>query len=359
MAKDYRWVKIQRIKNRKREKKVATRVSRVGETIQANCGMMMTIIEDFGYSNLTIQFADGIIVYKKDYHNFLLGKIGRPRNSHLGEETMMNCGCKAKIVRYKNTHDMDVLFDDGFLKTGCNYHNFVRGKINNPNSHARYSFSFKESIFLYYLSPLGFQKHSPEYFSKFSDTWGKKEIDMFNEELKLGIEYDGWYWHRERKIDDENKDLFCYDLGISLIRLRESYRGKRLPNLSSGVSYCIDVDGQGFVDVERAIRDIVLHINTYYGKNFVVDVDVFRDLDDIKKFYASFIKHRQSSRVGETIIANNGQKMTIIEYYSSMDITVRFEDGVVVYNKRYERFCLGKIGNPNIKRVCHKNNKSA
>lgn len=55
--------------------------------------------------------------------------------------------------------------------------------------------------------------------------------------------------------------------------------------------------------------------------------------------------------VGETRIANNGQKMTIIAAKNSYDINIRFEDGTEVYNKKYEDFSKGCIGNPNFKSV--------
>ena len=52
-------------------------------------------------------------------------------------------------------------------------------------------------------------------------------------------------------------------------------------------------------------------------------------------------------RIGETAVATNGQKMTIIAYRGNNDMDVRFEDGYVAYNKRYDAFREGKIGNPN------------
>ena len=51
--------------------------------------------------------------------------------------------------------------------------------------------------------------------------------------------------------------------------------------------------------------------------------------------------------VGETNKATNGQVMTIIEYRSSTDIDVQFEDGTVIRHKTYDSFKLGNIKNPN------------
>ncbi|MGL5689410.1 MAG: hypothetical protein ACRDD8_01210 [Bacteroidales bacterium] len=52
------------------------------------------------------------------------------------------------------------------------------------------------------------------------------------------------------------------------------------------------------------------------------------------------------SRVGMSITANNGQKMTIIEYRKHNDIDVEFEDGGVAKHKRFSEFKEGSIKNP-------------
>lgn len=56
-----------------------------------------------------------------------------------------------------------------------------------------------------------------------------------------------------------------------------------------------------------------------------------------------------AARVGMTNIANNGLKMTIIEYHSSADVDIKFEDGVVVEHKRFECFLIGSIKHPTVK----------
>ena len=43
-------------------------------------------------------------------------------------------------------------------------------------------------------------------------------------------------------------------------------------------------------------------------------------------------------RLGEKRTANNGLVMTIVEYNSSMNISVQFETGEIVRNKTYSNF---------------------
>ena len=51
-------------------------------------------------------------------------------------------------------------------------------------------------------------------------------------------------------------------------------------------------------------------------------------------------------RTGEINIAKNGLEMTIIEYYNSKNITVKFSDGIIVYNKEYNAFKKGTVKHP-------------
>lgn len=54
-------------------------------------------------------------------------------------------------------------------------------------------------------------------------------------------------------------------------------------------------------------------------------------------------------RTGETNIAKNGLKMTIIAYRGCNDIDIKFEDDIIVYNKHYDCFKRGEIRHPSKK----------
>lgn len=50
------------------------------------------------------------------------------------------------------------------------------------------------------------------------------ELDIYIPSLKLGVEYDGDYWHSLPKMVemDKRKNQECYRKGIKLIRIKES-----------------------------------------------------------------------------------------------------------------------------------------
>lgn len=110
---------------------------RTNETRRMNCGLMATIIVYRSFRDIDIQFEDGEIVEHKDYASFKDGlilhpKIGRTykhQGEHVNEEKRMRNGHIAKIVRYRCTDDMDVLFDNGVLRKQVKLKSFRTGSI--------------------------------------------------------------------------------------------------------------------------------------------------------------------------------------------------------------------------------------
>ena len=79
------------------------------------------------------------------------------------------------------------------------------------------------------------------------------------------------------------------------------------------------------------------------SKDLVIkDGNVNVPINNSPKVYGKF-------RVGKESIASNGLKMKIISYRSAQDIDIKFEDGTIVKNKRYQDFQKGNIKNPSVK----------
>lgn len=80
--------------------------------------------------------------------------------------------------------------------------------------------SFPEQALFYYI-----HKCLPDVVSGESDILKEYqfEIDIYIPKLKIGIEYDGFRWHKSKmNIERDNrKDLACKEKGITLIRVRE------------------------------------------------------------------------------------------------------------------------------------------
>lgn len=55
----------------------------------------------------------------------------------------------------------------------------------------------------------------------------------------------------------------------------------------------------------------------------------------------------KNNKIGQTKIANNGQRMTIISYRNKNDLDIQFEDGTIVKHKTFTSFRKGETNNPN------------
>lgn len=115
---------------------------RIGEKNIANNGMQMTIIAYRNSTDIDIQFDDDIIVYNKTYNSFKKGTIRHPvvKSKHkntlsnrIGETSIATNGMKMTIIKYRQTEDMDIKFEDNVIVTHKAYREFKNGNIAHPN----------------------------------------------------------------------------------------------------------------------------------------------------------------------------------------------------------------------------------
>lgn len=105
--------------------------NKIGETRLMNCGQYAKIIKYEGCNNIDVEFEDGYVAYNKGYSHFKNGRIKSrlSESNRLGEEKIMNCGLKAKIIQYVNSQDIDVEFEDGFIREHQCYCHFNNGRL--------------------------------------------------------------------------------------------------------------------------------------------------------------------------------------------------------------------------------------
>ena len=113
---------------------------RVGETKIMNNGRLAKIIKYNSYQDIDVQFEDGEIRHGVSYSYFQNGSIAHPNetvvskvNNRVGETKIMNCGMNATIINYKNSHDIDVQFEDGEIRHSVQYRDFRSGILVHPN----------------------------------------------------------------------------------------------------------------------------------------------------------------------------------------------------------------------------------
>jgi len=106
------------------------------------------------------------------------------------------------------------------------------------------------------------------------------EIDIFIPSINLGIEYDGFHWHKDKEDKDLKKNIFALSKNINLIRVREEplkYLSENDIKVSSDFFNKNDFDKilkkiSPFID-----KNLRKKINIYFDKENFVNEDLFKE----------------------------------------------------------------------------------
>lgn len=112
--------------------------SRVGERRKMNNGLYATVIKYRNSKDIDVQFDDGVVVRHKYYHTYLHGSVGHPnisnhKKSYVGVTRVMNNGMLATVIRSDGSQDVDIQFEDGIVLEHREISSFMRGEVAHPN----------------------------------------------------------------------------------------------------------------------------------------------------------------------------------------------------------------------------------
>lgn len=174
-------------------------------------------------------------------------------------------------------------------------------------SKRKFGTSFHEQAIFYYCNKL-FNNIKNRYRTVINNI--NTEIDVFFPDLNLGIEYDGYFWHKDKESADIEKTKRINSKNIYLIRVRE--KGLReISNTMTRTLFC-DYGDFGF---ETTINSIFLLIKDLY-KNKLTDSDKI-NLEKFKltedEFDCDKIKILNQYRTN--YITNNLTKTCLIKYW--------------------------------------------
>lgn len=136
-----------------------------------------------------------------------------------------------------------------------------------PKCNFHLSTSFPEQAIFFYLSKVTTAE------SRF--TIQKTEIDVYLPELKVGIEYNGRYYHSTRKKQDADKRKKCLEMGIRLITVNEGEEEYEDEDVL-GYKY-VNAD---YINLKETILRIADMLNLKHP-----DIDIARDRSVIKSGY--------------------------------------------------------------------------
>lgn len=151
--------------------------------------------------------------------------------------------------------------------------------------------SFPEQAVFFY-----FQKMTVTYNRYLLDP--KTEIDIYLPQYKIGIEYDGAYFHKSEKAEqrETRKQNKLNEMGITLIRVRE-FEGRPY-------EYAIQVkQGANDKELSEAIQKLLALVTRLTHYSFEIDVDVGRDRYDIYEQYIQNEKENSLAVLNSTLAA--------------------------------------------------------
>ena len=118
------------------------------------------------------------------------------------------------------------------------------------------------------------------------------ELDMYSEEHRTAIEYDGYMWHKKKgDIHKDNmKDVLCKEKGIKLIRIRE----EGLPKTDSAINYFVSTS---YELLDQPLRDI---FKDELGVP-EISIDIKRDCIEIQDYYLNLESVAINRRISELV----------------------------------------------------------
>lgn len=340
-------------------------------------GQEMVIIEYLNSRDMTVQFEDGGIAQHVKISDFETGTVANPKRNYeskaivkhrkerVGKIILATNGQRMIIKKYYSASNITIQFEGengmftGPISYGETYTNFKKGRIFNPYKKENIAFNQKivDLIPLKYINKQGYTKDKQRL--KIININTLKDIDLITEKglILKNRTYTAFKRGTIRIKDSDylDKEKYMQDL-LNKIETREKYLGleKHLDN--------------GDIHVITEIKNIndikVLNLKGRCAKHQTVE--------NFKKGLANSAfksnKNNQSQkeklkllakkRIGEKVILKNGVETKIINYRSSVDIDVQFNDTKnIKYHATYSDFKRKNIKDPSRKRTSSKNKR--
>lgn len=274
-------------------RQVKNKNSRIGEIGLSKNDEKIKITEYFNRKNITVEFEDGTIVKNCAYSKFQSKKICKPvdmAKKRVGETNMASNGQKMEIIEYNGCNDIKIRFEDGTIVKET-YANFKLGYVKNPN----YKKSKKVKI----------KKVKPV------KVVVKKEKPVKTKSVKVKL---------VKPPKPTNKELRT---------------GESIKNINGENMTIINYHGSRNIDVKFDDGTILYHKKYSAFKEGKIVKNTLPPLETL---------------VGQTIKANNGHEFTIIEAKGYSKLTVQFDDGTIVKNRRYNKVFSGSVANPSLRK---------
>ena len=157
-----------------------------------------------------------------------------------------------------------------------------------------------------------------------------KEVDVYLPQYKIGIEYDGWYYHKNKRVNDVNKTHKLINAGICVIHIVEIKRNtdivvKAFNDNNIRISYKYDNVGVNYENVLHKLCEL-LAIKTHNDDFARLDINLKRDRLHIKEQLGTSTKKNSLESLYPELVKEwdydkNG-KLTPDDFVSGSNVSV-------------------------------------
>ena len=253
-------------------------------------------------------------------------RLPSKKDQRMGETRTANNGQEIKIVGYKNSSHIDVQFEDGTIVYNKTYRAYIQGHIRNPNYHNSIVHGKKRS-----------KKDQRMGETRTANNGQKMTIIAYRNSNDIDVRFEDGTIVYKKTFTSFKKGSIANPNIVSVRSKKEERIGKE------STSVC----GQRMKVVEYTNNR---NFKVQFEDGTIVNGSQFRLFEDGTMRNPNFSRARKE-RIGEVKVANNGQKMKIIEYRNHSDLDVEFEDGTIVKHRTYTCYIKGAIGNPNKRHI--------
>ena len=290
---------------------------KVGQTILNKNGLSMAIISVKTLNDIMVKFEDGYIVEHTTYDKFINGTIKHPyHSSRLGETNIHKNGLKMQIIVYRNSNDITVKFEDGFIIEHTTYNQFCFGSVYHPNYHSPRKYNIGDT----FINAGGYE-------FTIIDIKDKGRVDV---KYKDGTMFNNVVLSNEKK-----RKILHKNTNHNYLKNKKFYEGKVF----------FDSHDERFI-IKKYYKYSKVEIQFDDGTTKFVNIQNILNKNIAKEKVST--SRDKINRIGATNIAHNGLAMTIVDYINSGNIVVEFEDGTKVHTQ-YNSFKNGNVKHPNIK----------
>lgn len=295
---------------------------RPGDNLELGA-IIRDIIQQFNTD--TAQHYSADIDIRRDEQNILnlYASLSYKRSDRVGEKSIAHCGMEMTIIEYFHHKNITIQFADGTIRNNITYQQFQQGCVA-PEKHSLASI-----------------KNTTQYLgqSKQNNAGDVMTVLAYRNSNDIDIQFDDGTVVSHRSVADFNQgSILNPNSNIS----RDSRLRQQAP-IRLGEIHHNKLNEPMTIIAYRNSQDVDVQFDDGSVRQHVTYLAVQRG--QVRK--QGHVMPGDDSRVGEKHHNQQGLVMTIIEYFTSRDVTIQFEDGTICQHLRYGNVCRGHVKHPN------------